>query len=43
MGMGSRMGLIVVGVDGSEPSRSALHWAVAEAKLRGSELLITVS
>lgn len=32
------MGGIVVGVDGSEGSRKALEWAVAEAKLRGSEV-----
>ena len=29
---------IVVGVDGSEASHEALRWAVAEAKLRQSEL-----
>ena len=29
---------IVVGVDGSPESRAALHWAVAEARLRGAEL-----
>ncbi len=28
-------GWIVVGVDGSEHSRRALHWALQEAKLRG--------
>jgi nucleotide-binding universal stress UspA family protein len=27
-------GLIVVGVDGSEPSRAALRWALEEARLR---------
>lgn len=27
---------IVVGIDGSEPSRRALEWAVAEARLRGA-------
>lgn len=27
---------IVVGVDGSEPSRAALGWAVGEARLRGA-------
>jgi nucleotide-binding universal stress UspA family protein len=30
---------IVVGVDGSDPSRTALEWAVAEAKLRGAKLV----
>lgn len=34
--------LIVVGVDGSEPSLAALHWAVDEARMRrGKVLLIT--
>jgi nucleotide-binding universal stress UspA family protein len=32
------MGIIVVGVDGSDSSRAALVWALAEAKLRGSTL-----
>ena len=32
------MGIIVVGVDGSDSSRAALEWALAEAKLRGSTL-----
>lgn len=32
------MGIIVVGVDGSESSRAALVWALAEARLRGSTL-----
>ncbi|MGH9093209.1 MAG: universal stress protein [Acidimicrobiales bacterium] len=32
------MGRIVVGVDGSEPSRAALEWALAEAALRGAAL-----
>ena len=30
------MGIIVVGVDGSEASRAALGWALAEARVRGS-------
>jgi nucleotide-binding universal stress UspA family protein len=30
------MGIIVVGVDGSDASRAALAWALAEARLRGS-------
>ncbi|MGQ0824489.1 MAG: universal stress protein [Actinomycetota bacterium] len=29
---------IVVGVDGSEPSHRALHWALVEARLRGARL-----
>ena len=34
--------LIVVGVDGSEQSLAALHWAVDEARLRhGTVRLIT--
>lgn len=32
--------LIVVGVDGSEESKSALRWAVEEARLRGSKLRV---
>jgi len=28
-------GVIVVGIDGSESSREALHWAVAQAKVTG--------
>jgi nucleotide-binding universal stress UspA family protein len=31
-------GRIVVGVDGSEGARSALEWAVGEARLRGASL-----
>ena len=31
---------IVVGVDGSEPSRAALRWAAAEARRRGARLRI---
>lgn len=30
------MGIIVVGMDGSDASTAALAWALAEAKLRGS-------
>ena len=37
------MGMIVVGVDGTEPSREALRWAVQEAKLRKTDLHIVVS
>src|SRR5438046_1602160 len=33
-------GLIVVGVDGSEPSRAALRWALEEARLRGAPLRV---
>ncbi len=32
------MGIIVVGVDGSDNARAALVWALAEARLRGSTL-----
>jgi nucleotide-binding universal stress UspA family protein len=32
-------GKIVVGVDGSDPSRKAIHWAVREARLRGAKLV----
>lgn len=32
------MGTIVVGVDGSEASRTALRWAADEARLRGTSL-----
>ena len=31
-------GTIVVGVDGSEPSRDALRWAAEEARLRGARV-----
>jgi nucleotide-binding universal stress UspA family protein len=34
------MGRIVVGVDSSKTSLKALRWALAEAKLRGSSLLL---
>jgi len=43
MGNDVGMGTIVVGVDGSAPSKAALNWAVQEAKLRGSDLHIVVS
>ncbi len=33
-----RGGRIVVGVDGSEPSKEALRWAVCEAELTGSSV-----
>jgi len=32
------MSVIVVGVDGSEPSKAALRWALEEARLRGATL-----
>lgn len=32
------MNRIVVGIDGSDASRSALEWAVREARLRGAEV-----
>jgi nucleotide-binding universal stress UspA family protein len=34
-----RAGLIVVGVDGSDPGRTALRWALAEARLRGARVV----
>lgn len=34
---------IVVGVDGSQPSSTALAWAIEEAKLRRAKLVIVVS
>jgi len=34
------MSRIVVGIDGSEESKQAMHWAVAEAKLRGAPLRV---
>ena len=34
------MNRIVVGIDGSDESREALHWAFAEAKLRGAALRV---
>jgi nucleotide-binding universal stress UspA family protein len=37
-GLGTPSGRIVVGVDGSEPSRVALRWAIAEARLRGARV-----
>jgi nucleotide-binding universal stress UspA family protein len=35
--------LIVVGVDGSEPSRRALRWAADQAKLTGAELNVVTT
>jgi nucleotide-binding universal stress UspA family protein len=37
--MTAQGGTMVVGVDGSEPSRSAARWAVEEARLRGARLV----
>jgi nucleotide-binding universal stress UspA family protein len=37
--MAEQGGTIVVGVDGSDPSRKAVHWALAEARLRGARLV----
>src|ERR671919_2132694 len=34
------MGVIVVGVDGSQGSTAALRWALEEARLRGSSLRV---
>jgi nucleotide-binding universal stress UspA family protein len=33
------MDRIVVGIDGSENSRAALDWAIAEARLRGAQVV----
>lgn len=38
--MGTHMGHIIVGVDGSEEAARALRWAVAEARLRGAQLRV---
>jgi len=35
--------MIVVGVDGSEPSRRALRWAADQAKLTGAELTVVTT
>ena len=35
--------LIVVGVDGSEPAKRALRWALEEAKLRGTRLSVVTA
>jgi nucleotide-binding universal stress UspA family protein len=35
--------LIVVGIDGSDPSKAALAWAVREAKLTGAELRVVIA
>ncbi|KAF0959412.1 universal stress protein [Rhodococcus sp. T7] len=36
----SRAFVVVVGVDGSDSSRSALSWAAAEARLRNGQLVV---
>jgi len=41
--MPDRQPRIVVGVDGSEPSRQALRWAAEEAKLRGGSLEVVMA
>jgi nucleotide-binding universal stress UspA family protein len=35
--------VIVVGVDGSDPSKRALRWAAGQAKLTGAELKVVTS
>jgi len=35
-----RLTRVVVGVDGSEPGRRALHWAAEEAQRRGTDLVV---
>ena len=37
------MGKIVVGVDGSDGARAALHWALDEASVRGAELAVVAA
>lgn len=37
------MGKIVVGVDGSDGARAALHWALDEATVRGAELAVVAA
>jgi nucleotide-binding universal stress UspA family protein len=37
---GKVMGEIVIGVDGSEPSHRALHWALDEARLRDDVVVV---
>src|SRR5262245_19901429 len=34
---------IVVGIDGSESSKAALEWAVAEARMRGAQLTVVLA
>jgi nucleotide-binding universal stress UspA family protein len=35
--------LIVVGVDGSEPSKEAMRWAIKQAQLTGAELRVVTA
>jgi nucleotide-binding universal stress UspA family protein len=37
------MGLIVVGIDGSDHSKEALRWALDEARLRGAALRVVTA
>jgi nucleotide-binding universal stress UspA family protein len=39
-GKSKRVGAVVVGVDGSDSANAALHWALAEARLRMAPLRI---
>jgi nucleotide-binding universal stress UspA family protein len=34
---------IVVGIDGSDPSKAALRWAVAEARMRNARLTVVLA
>jgi len=43
MSNGDRQPRIVVGVDGSEPSRHALRWAARQAQLTGGRLDVVVT
>ena len=42
-GTGPPRGLIVVGIDGSEPSKEALRWAVRQAQITGAKLLAVMA
>ena len=37
------MARIVVGIDGSEHSKQALHWALGEARLRAASLRVILA
>jgi nucleotide-binding universal stress UspA family protein len=39
----SPTGTIVVGVDGSEPSKDALRWAIRQAELTGADVLAIIA
>jgi len=43
VGDGASKPVIVVGVDGSEPSKHALAWAAEEARLRGASLRVVTA